>query len=131
SASRNGVNTLREKSRWRVESAPVMGGPSLFHTSDGTRVMTHAPLTRRRYGAKLSGVLASMRTTGPATVAPPVPGAHAQLAAAPVVSTVRSWPAAEAGWAHRAAKAAAAATIEERFTAGDRPTAAAESAARP
>src|SRR5256885_17257900 len=81
SASRNGVNTLRKKSRWRAESVAVMGGPSLFQTSDGTRVMTHAPFTRRRYGAKLSGVLASMRTTGPVTVAPPVPGAHAQLAA--------------------------------------------------
>ena len=81
SASRNGVNTVRTKSRWRAESAAVMGGPSLFHTSDGARVMTHARRTRPRYSAKLSGVLASMRTTGPVSVAPPVPGAHAQLAA--------------------------------------------------
>src|SRR2546430_15250524 len=85
SASRNGVNTLRLNSRWRAESAPVMGGPSLFHTSDGTRVMTQAPFTRRRCTTKLSGVLASIRTTGPVRVAPPVPGAHAQLAA------VTSW----------------------------------------
>src|SRR3989449_9894876 len=81
SASRNGVKTVRKKSRCRCESAAVMGGPSLFHTSDGARVITHAFLTRPRYTAKLSGVVASIRTTGPVTVAPPVPGAQAQLAA--------------------------------------------------
>ncbi len=58
-----------------------MDGPSVFHTSDGGRVITQAFFTRLRYAAKLSGVVASIRTTGPVTVTPPVPGAQAQLAA--------------------------------------------------
>src|SRR5437867_1791427 len=65
SRSRNGVNTFRKKSRCRCESAAVIGGPSLFHTSDGGRVMTHAFFPRPRYTAKLSGVGASIRTARP------------------------------------------------------------------
>src|SRR2546427_9828964 len=58
-----------------------MGGPSLFHTNVGGRSMTHDPRTLPRDAAKLSGVVASIRTTGPRTGRPPVPGAQAQLAA--------------------------------------------------
>ncbi len=72
---------VRKKSRCRCESAAVIDGPSVFHTSDGGRVITQACFTRPRYRTKLSGVVASIRTTGPVTVAPPVPGAQAQLAA--------------------------------------------------
>src|SRR6266853_1322033 len=54
-----------------------MDGPSVFHTSDGGRVITQAFFTRLRYAAKLSGVVASIRTTGPVTVTPPVPGVEA------------------------------------------------------
>jgi len=81
SASRNGVKTLRKYSRWLCESAAVMAGPSPFHTGAGGRVMTQAPFTLPRYTAKLSGVVASIRTTGPVRTEPPVPGAQAQLAA--------------------------------------------------
>src|SRR5438046_10356473 len=63
-------------------SAPALGGPSLFHTNEGARSMTHAPFTFPLLASRLSGVLASMRTTGPFTVLPLVPGAQAQLAAA-------------------------------------------------
>src|SRR5438445_5263362 len=58
-----------------------MGGPSAFHTGAGGRSITKAPLTCRRWAARLSGVEPSMRTTGPRTVLPFEPGAQAQLAA--------------------------------------------------
>src|SRR3989442_9420438 len=71
----------RNAARSRSESAGVIGGPSLFHTNAGGRSITHAPFTLAFPASRLSGVLASMRTTGPLTVLPFVPGAHAQLAA--------------------------------------------------
>src|SRR5439155_923613 len=71
----------RNAARCRSESAGVIGGPSLFHTNWGGRSMTHAPFTLALFASMLSAVLASMRTTGPVTVLPFVPGVHAQLAA--------------------------------------------------
>src|SRR3989442_6300363 len=65
--------------RW--VSAADIGGPSLFQTKDGGRSITNAPFTFALLASRLSGVLASIRTTGPRTVLPLVPGAHAQLAA--------------------------------------------------
>src|SRR5256712_8676786 len=64
-----------------------MGGPSLFHAGAGGRSITKAPLTARRFAARLSGVEPSIRTTGPRMVLPFVPGAQAQLAA--ITSCVR------------------------------------------
>src|SRR5438046_36936 len=55
SASRNGVNTVRKKSRCRCESAAVMAGPSVFHTSEDARVMTHARFTRPGYSGNPAG----------------------------------------------------------------------------
>ena len=75
-------NKPRNAARCRSESAAAIGGPSLFHTKEGGRSMTHAPFTFPLLASRLSGVVASMRTTGPLTVLPLVPGAHAQLAAA-------------------------------------------------
>src|SRR6266581_3659065 len=65
----------------RCVSAADIGGPSLFQTKDGGRSITNAPFTLALLASRLSGVLASIRTTGPRTVLPLVPGAHAQLAA--------------------------------------------------
>ena len=63
----------------RVESSAVITGPSGFHTGNGARGSTQAPFTLSRYTARLSGVLRSASTTGPASVFPPVPSVHAQL----------------------------------------------------
>src|SRR5437762_12974417 len=71
----------RNAARCRSESAAVIGGPSLFQTNWGGRSITHAPFALALFASMLSAVLASMRTTGPLTVLPLVPGAHAQLAA--------------------------------------------------
>src|SRR6266571_4723026 len=65
----------------RCVSAADIGGPSLFQTKDGGRSITNAPFTLALLASRLSGALASIRTTGPRTVLPLVPGAHAQLAA--------------------------------------------------
>src|SRR6266516_2895451 len=74
-------NAPRNWSRMRWVSAADIGGPSLFQTKDGARSITNAPFTLALLASRLSGVLASMRTTGPRTALPLVPGAHAQLAA--------------------------------------------------
>src|SRR6267143_167078 len=76
-----GPNAPRNWSRMRSVSAALMGGPSLFQTNDGARSMTNAPFTLALLTSRLSAELASMRTTGPRTTLPFVPGAHAQLAA--------------------------------------------------
>src|SRR5256885_16671706 len=65
----------------RRVSAADIGGPSLFQTKDDGRSITNAPLTFALLASRLSGVLASIRTTAPRTVLAWVPGAHAQLAA--------------------------------------------------
>ena len=62
-----------------AESAAVIGGPSGFQIGSDGRESTQAPLRRGLYTARLSGVERSARTTGPATVLPPVPTVHAQL----------------------------------------------------
>jgi hypothetical protein len=66
-------------SRSAAESAAVIGGPSGFQIWAGARSITHAPRTRPMLAARLSGVEASMRTTGPRTILPPVPAVQAQL----------------------------------------------------
>src|SRR5437773_10180018 len=65
----------------RRVSAADIGGPSLFQTKDDGRSITNAPFTFALLASRLSGVLASIRTTAPRTVLPLVPGAQAQLAA--------------------------------------------------